>query len=267
MKSVEKKPDFQPFGFPYLIADWPAPGRVKALVTMAGDVADVDLQYGHFNIADHVGDNEQEVEKNRQILQAGLKLRKPMQWLRQVHGCDVYDASADGHKPQADAIYTDEPGLACAVMTADCLPVFFCDQAGSEIAVAHAGWRGLADGVLEATVSRFNAAPSQIMVWLGPAIGPQQFEVGSEVREAFLGVADTPRQKIIASAFVENPKRKGYYFADFYSLARERLRQIEVEKIYGGGMCTFSDALRFYSYRRDGVTGRMASVIYIEGES
>ncbi len=254
--------------FPHLVADWPAPSGVKAIVTTRALPAqsvtdDSHSPYSFFNIADHVGDCEQQIEQNRQTLQDVLKLDKPIQWLQQVHGCDVYDARADGHKPQADAIYTSEPGLACAVMTADCLPVFFCDQSGKEIAVAHAGWRGLADGVLEATVARFSAGSSQLMAWFGPAIGLQQFEVGGEVRDIFLTGVDEIQQKNIASAFVENSLRGGYYYADIYSLARQRLQQVGVEKIYGGGMCTYSDVQRFYSYRRDGVTGRMASIIYL----
>ena len=177
-------------------------------------------------------------------------------WLRQVHS-DRVVALGCGDTPEADASFTREAGRVCAVLTADCLPVLFCDRAGSVVAAAHAGWRGLADGVLEATVAAMQADPGEILAWMGAAIGPAAFEVGDEVREAFVA-----RHAQAAAAFVPQPTA-GKWRADIYRLARIRLESVGVRAVYGGGRCTFGEADRFFSYRRDGVTGRMASLVWL----
>ncbi|MEH6357582.1 MAG: peptidoglycan editing factor PgeF [Pseudomonadales bacterium] len=237
--------------------DWPAPDCVQALVTTRrGGVS--QAPFNSFNLGLHVQDNLAHVQQNRQQLQHSLATRYEPQWLQQVHGIGVVAAKCGGPIPEADACFTDQQGLPCAVMTADCLPVFFCTRQGDQVAAAHAGWRGLADGVLEATLDKLRAMPSDVLAWFGPAIGPHRFEVGSEVRDVFVTFSDR-----CAEAFIENPDKPGHWFADIYQLARIRLQLRGVEAIYGGDFCTYSDSERFFSYRRDGVTGRMASLIWI----
>ncbi|SIQ27182.1 conserved hypothetical protein [Aromatoleum tolulyticum] len=237
--------------------DWPAPERVRALVTTRhGGVS--EGAWASMNLASHVGDSPIAVARNRAILRAVVP-SEPC-WLEQVHGTDVWDAAgtdADGIPPRADASVARKAGTVCAVMTADCLPVLFCDDDGSVVAAAHAGWRGLAAGVLDATVARMNVVPARIMAWMGPAIGPDAFEVGSEVRERF--VSD---DKDAARAFFP-AELPGKWYADLFELARRRLRAIGVERVYGGDVCTYSDPLRWFSYRRDGVTGRLASLVWL----
>jgi len=238
--------------------DWPAPACVKALVTTRqGGVS--QAPFDGFNVGLHVGDNPPRVQQNRQQLQQYLNTACQPQWLQQVHGRDAVAAKSDGSVPEADACFSNLPGLPCAVMTADCLPVFFCSRQGDKVAVAHAGWRGLAEGVLEATIDKLKVPPAELMVWLGPAIGPEQFEVGDDVRAIFMAFSEAS-----AAAFKPQPNKPGHWLADIYQLARLRLNQQGVDAIYGGSFCTYSDAERFFSYRRDGVTGRMASVIWIE---
>lgn len=240
----------------FLEPDWPAPENIKALVTTRqGGVS--AAPYDSFNLGLHVGDKSQHVLQNRQQLQQRLATRHAPQWLQQVHGIDVIEASVDGTVPQADACFTTQAGLSCAVMTADCLPVLFCTTNGDRVAAAHAGWRGLADGVLEVTVARLQVPAAELLVWLGPAIGPQQFEVGVDVRDAFLAFSDD-----CDKAFSARADKPGHWLADIYQLARIRLHALGIEQIYGGDFCTFSDKTRFFSYRRDGVTGRMASLIW-----
>jgi YfiH family protein len=236
----------------WLSPDWPAPAWVRTCVTTRdGGVS--QAPFDSFNLGDHVGDEPQAVAKNRQRLVSQLGCQPA--WLSQVHGVQVVAADpAQVH--EADASWTTTSGLACTVMTADCLPALFCDRAGSRVAAAHAGWRGLAAGVLEATVAALACAPEEVLVWLGPAIGPQAFEVGGEVREAF--VASHPQA---ASAFVPSINA-GRFMADIYQLARIRLAACGVTAVYGGGFCTHS-APRFYSYRRASVTGRFASLIWL----
>jgi len=230
---------------------------VRALVTTRqGGVS--QAPFDSFNPALHVHDDSTHVQQNRQRLQQYLTTRYQPQWLQQVHGSEVIAAKSDGIVPEADACFTSLPGLPCAVMTADCLPVFFCTRQGDQVAVAHAGWRGLAGGVLEATFDKFRVMPSDVLVWLGPAIGPQQFEVGADVRDAFMAFSES-----CAQAFTANPHRPGHWFADIYQLARSRLQLRGVEAVYGGDFCTYSDPKRFFSYRRDGITGRMANLIWI----
>lgn len=236
----------------WLTPQWPAPLRVRACVTTRSGGVSL-APFDSFNLGEHVEDDPVAVAKNRQRLVSLLGC-KPA-WLRQVHGTAVVQAEP-GQAPEADASWTATPGIACTVMTADCLPLLFCDRAGSRVAAAHAGWRGLAAGVLEATLDVLAVAPSEVLVWLGPAIGPQAFEVGGEVREAF--VAAHPQ----AAAAFGPASRAGHYLADLYQLARIRLAARGVTAVYGGDFCTYSDP-RFYSYRRAARTGRFASLIWL----
>lgn len=237
-----------------LIPDWPAPVRVRACVTTrAGGCS--SAPFASLNLGDHVGDDPQAVAENRRRLQALLGCQPA--WLSQVHGVSVVEADP-AQVAEADASWSAAPGIACAIMTADCLPVLFCDRAGARVAAAHAGWRGLAAGVLESTVAALGCPADQVLAWLGPAIGPQAFEVGAEVREAFVS-----QHAGAAAAFVPSAN-PGRYMADLYHLARVRLAAVGVTAVYGGGLCTFSDAARFYSYRREPRTGRLASLIWLE---
>lgn len=237
-----------------LIPDWPAPANVRACVTTRAGGVSV-APFDSFNLGDHVGDDPAAVAENRRRLQALLGCQAA--WLSQVHGVAVVEADP-AQVTEADASWSTTPGVACAVMTADCLPLLFCDRAGTRVAAAHAGWRGLAAGVLEASVAALGCPPAEVLVWLGPAIGPQAFEVGAEVREAFVA-----QHAAAAEAFVPsvNP---GRFMADLYRLARIRLAVSGVAAVYGGGLCTFGDAERFYSYRRAPRTGRQASLIWLE---
>ena len=237
----------------WLLPDWPAPARVKACVTTrAGGVS--LPPFDTFNLGDHVEDDLQAVTHNRQRLSALIEC--PPAWLRQVHGVMVADADP-AVVAEADASWTAKIGVACAVLTADCLPVLFCDRAGTRVAASHAGWRGLAGGVLEATLAALAVPASEVLVWLGPAIGPQAFEVGPEVRETF--VQQLPQA---AEAFVPSVNA-GKFMADIYMLARLRLAARGVTAVYGGGFCTVTDP-RFFSYRRASRTGRFASLIWLE---
>ena len=242
----------------WIVPDWPAPPRVRACTsTRSGGHS--SAPYAGFNLGDHVGDDPAAVAANRRLLAAELELPAQPRWLRQVHGCAVLDAAAEGADCTADAVLARGPGRVCAVLTADCLPLLLCDRAGTRVAAVHAGWRGLAAGVIEAAVERLGRPPSELLAWLGPAIGPDAFEVGPEVRAAF--VRSDPAA---ADAFV--PVRPGHWLADIYRLARLRLAALGVGLVSGGDYCTVSDPERFYSFRRDGVTGRMASLIWLENE-
>lgn len=236
----------------WIVPDWPAPARVKACVTTRAGGVSV-APFDSLNLGTHVGDDPVAVKKNRQRLLSQLGC-KPA-WLQQVHGIDVLEAAPET-LAEADASWTATPGIACTVMTADCLPALFCDRNGTRVAAAHAGWRGLAAGVLEATLDALAVAPEDTLVWLGPAIGPQAFEVGAEVREAFVSQHAQAAQAFGASL---NP---GRYMADIYELARIRLAARGVTAVYGGDFCTYSDP-RFYSYRRAAQTGRFASLIWL----
>lgn len=236
----------------WLTPQWPAPARVKACVTTrSGGVS--AAPFDSCNLGDHVGDAPQAVQKNRQRLVSLLGC-KPA-WLRQVHGIAVVEAQP-GDVLEADASWTAKPGVACTAMTADCLPVLFCDRAGTRVAAAHAGWRGLAAGVLEATLDALALPSDQVLVWLGPAIGAQAFEVGAEVRDAFVA------QHAQASEAFQPSPNPGKFIADIYQLARLRLAARGIEAVYGGDFCTFNDP-RFYSYRRSAQTGRFASLIWL----
>ncbi|MBX3685619.1 MAG: peptidoglycan editing factor PgeF [Rhodocyclaceae bacterium] len=239
----------------WIVPDWPAPRNVRALsTTRLGGFS--DAPYDSLNLGMHVGDTPEAVGLNRSRLAKALPAQ-PL-WLDQVHGIDVAECGRDPSGTRADASVARGSGLVCAVMTADCLPVLFCDEAGAVVAAAHAGWRGLEAGVLEAAVRSMRVPPSGIMAWLGPAIGPQHFEVGGEVREAFL------RRGPEADAAFKATGNAGKWLADLYLLARQRLWSIGVERVCGGNLCTFADPGRFYSYRRDKVTGRMASMVWLE---
>lgn len=238
--------------------DWPAPANIAAMCTTRSG-GQSEAPFDSFNLGDHVGDEPAVVAANRRVLIDDCAGLSAISWLQQVHGTTVVAADSSQHFV-ADAQFTRDIGLGCAVMTADCLPVLFCDRLGTQVAAAHAGWRGLCAGVLEQTVATFMCGSDQILVWLGPAIGPDNFEVGPEVREQFLAASAHPQKTEVC--FRPSP-RKGHFFADIYALARLRLQAVGVTAIYGGGFDTAADVARFYSFRRDGVTGRMASLIYL----
>lgn len=241
---------------PFLRPDWPVPARVKSAVTLrAGGVS--APPYDSLNLGVHVGDVPASVAQNRGLLRSALQLPAEPVWLKQVHGTQVAQLPAAPDSLEADAACSTSAATVCAILTADCLPVLFCDDAGSVVAGAHAGWRGLLAGVLENTVQAMSVPASRIQAWLGPAIGPQAFEVGSEVRDAYINRDPQAAQAFVAAA-------PGKYMADLYLLARQRLQSHGVTRVYGGGLCTFSDSQRFYSFRRDGVTGRMATLIWLQ---
>lgn len=233
--------------------DWPAPANVRSLQTTRNGGGSVS-PYASFNLGSHVGDNPLVVSRNRMLLSTFLP-SEPV-WLNQVHGTVVSNADHASCLPEADASVSSHPGAVCVVMTADCLPILFCDESGSVVGAAHAGWRGLCDGVIESTVKAMKVAAPTLMAWLGPAIGPGKFEVGEEVRLAFV-----EQQPEAAAAFVAGAN--GKWLADLYQLARLRLNALGITRIYGGDLCTYSDPARFYSYRRDGVTGRMGTFIWL----
>lgn len=240
----------------WILPNWPAPPNVRAVQTTRAGGVSVG-PYASLNLGDHVGDDPVAVAQNRALLRA--KLPAEPVWLKQVHGNGVADAASASGVPEADASVARRAGAVCAVMTADCLPVLLCDEAGTVVAAAHAGWRGLAGGVVEATVKAMNVGPERLLAWLGPAIGPAAFEVGDEVRQAFMA-HDTQAEK----AFVPNPANPQKWLADIFLLARQRLALLGVARVYGGGLCTYTDAERFYSYRRDQASGRMATLIWLE---
>ena len=237
----------------WLTPDWPAPANVRACVTTRGGGISA-APFDTFNLGDHVDDDPAAVASNRAHLVDMLGCQPA--WLRQVHGIVVAEADP-AVVIEADGNWTATPGIACTAMTADCLPALFCDRAGSRVAAAHAGWRGLAGGVLEATVRALDVAPQELLVWLGPAIGPAAFEVGGEVRDAFV-----MQHAEAANAFLPSVNA-GKFMADIYQLARIRLAAIGVTAVSGGGFCTYSDP-RFYSYRRSPRTGRFASLIWLQ---
>jgi YfiH family protein len=237
--------------------DWPCPVGVRAVSTTRHGGTSL-APYASLNLGDHVGDDPGYVAKNRQLLEQRLLLPSEPVWLQQVHGRRVIEAGVDTDK-RADAAWTMQAGSVCAVMTADCLPVLFCDRQGTRVAAVHAGWRGLAAGVLEATVDRLAARAEDLMAWMGPAIGPRAFEVGDDVRQVF--VDHDPNA---AAAF--EPIGEGHWLADIYRLARQRLGSCGITRVFGGGFCTWSDRERFFSYRRDKVTGRMASLIWLQDD-
>lgn len=240
---------------------WPAPANVRAATTTRqGGVS--QPPYDSLNMAGHVGDDPLAVAANRRRVSEALLLPDSPNWLSQVHGSGVANLDLDTEgMPEADASMTGQAGCVCAVLTADCLPVLFCDKAGTRVAAAHAGWRGLAAGVLEATAASLDVPGDEILAWLGPAIGPASFEVGNEVYEAFVD------QDASAGNAFKKTEMPGHWLADLYRLARLRLEKIGVTEVFGGDYCTFKDSERFFSYRRDGNTGRMASLIWMQSDA
>lgn len=238
-----------------IIPDWPAPANVRACsTTRAGGFS--HAPWDALNLGAHVGDDEFTVQANREQLMTMAGLPAMPVWLKQVHGTEVL--RLDGKAPtslRADAAWSDRQGIVCAAMTADCLPVLFCSQDGKQVAAAHAGWRGLCAGVLESTLANFSCPASEIHAWLGPAIGPDAFEVGAEVYHAFVS---QDRQAVAAF----KPAGEKYY-ADIWLLARQRLEAQGILSVSGGGLCTLTQPEQFFSFRRDGVTGRLASLIWL----
>ncbi len=268
-------------GAQWLVPDWPgAPANIGFVcTTRRGGVSRepygpgpqaIPNAGGGLNLGVHVGDDPAHVAFNRAIVKG--RLPSEPAWLSQVHGTTVVraDRIGRGEVPEADASFAAMPGAVCAIQTADCLPVLLTNRAGTVVGAAHAGWRSLAGGVLEATVDAMRAEAGQgageIIAWLGPAIGPQEFEVGEDVLAAFLPGAggDTIQEAAVRAAFVARPGLPGKYLADIYALARLALRRVGVTDVSGGDLCTVTDASRFYSYRRDKVTGRQASLIWIK---
>jgi YfiH family protein len=238
----------------WIVPDWPAPARVRALVTTrSGGVS--QGPYASLNLGLKVADDPQAVARNRARLREHLPAEP--KWIAQVHGNKVVDADRLQGLPEADGSVSRRPGTVCAVMVADCLPVLFSDRAGTVVGAAHAGWRGLAAGVIENTVAAMDVDPADLVAWLGPAIGPDAFEVGADVRDAFLA-----QDAGAAPAFRDH--RPGKWLADLFWLARRRLAALGVKAIHGGGLCTFSDPARFFSHRRDRVSGRMAALVWIQ---
>jgi hypothetical protein len=244
--------------------DWPAPAQVRACATTRlGGVSTGPFR--SLNLAQHVEDDPRAVIENRRRLKAAADLLHEPIWLEQVHGIDIVEAADQARGAKADACVSWAPGLACVVMTADCLPVLFCDRAGTVVGAAHAGWRGLAHGVLEATVRKLAKPASELLAWLGPAIEQEAFEVGDEVRAAFEHLSPL-RERSTKSGEGETAFRRnarGRWQADLYALAKIELGALGVNEIYGGGERCYADSDRFFSFRRDGRTGRMATLIWL----
>jgi YfiH family protein len=256
-RHEQRDQDTRGYALAPLYPEWPAPAGVRSCsTTRSGGVSPAPFE--SLNLGMATGDAPGRVDENRARVVAALGLPDPPRWLRQTHGTRVVAADKATALPVADGSTSRHPGEVCAVLTADCVPVLLCDNAGHQVGAAHAGWRGLAAGILESSVSAFDAPPADLLAWLGPGIGPGAFEVGPEVREAF--VCGDPGAD---AAF--RPSREDRFLADLYLLARRRLAVVGVERVYGGGLCTYRDAARFFSHRRDGPqTGRMATLIWIE---
>ena len=246
----------------FISPDWPAPANVKALqTTRNGGVSQAPFE--SLNLGAHVGDDVLAVAKNRQLLSPYLP-SEPV-WVNQVHGTEVIDAAKSTCLQNADASFTTQANVVCVTMTADCLPVLLCDKAGTVVAAVHAGWRGLCDGAIEAAVNKMHVNPSEVLAWLGPAISPDAFEVGYDVRQQFIAQDSQAEQAFKPHA---EHQLNGKWLCDMYLIAQQRLKKLGVKQIYGGGInegfCTYTDEIRFFSFRRDNVTGRMASMIWLE---
>jgi YfiH family protein len=245
--------------FARLEADWPAPPRVRAFTTLRSGPGASRPPFDAFNLGLRSGDEAAAAQANRAALHAGIGTARAPRWLHQVHGVEVvrFDgvAGAEG-EPVADASVTSTPGLPLAILTADCLPVLFAAEDGSEVGAAHAGWPGLSAGVLEATLSALRTPPSRLLAWIGPGAGPARYEVGENVHAAFV-------ERDAGAAVHFAPTRPGHWLADLPALARRRLAAAGVQRVFGGTECTISEPARWYSFRRDGATGRMASLIWI----
>lgn len=237
----------------WIVPDWPAPGHVRALVTTRSGGVSTGA-YESLNLGARVGDDPAHLARNRAILRRCLPAEPA--WLRQVHGTAVVDVARAPAETEADGAVTREEQVVCAVLTADCLPVLFCDRDGSAVGIAHAGWRGLAAGILENTVRAMRMPPDRLIAYIGPGIGAQAYEVGEDVRDAFVRAS-------LGAAAAFSGKSNGKFLADLYFLARSRLAAAGLAEICGGGFCTASEK-RFFSFRRDGITGRMASLIWLE---
>lgn len=263
-----------------IIPDWPVPDNVRAAITTRpGGVSSSPYASNNFGL--HVGDNPVSVEQNRSALCQTVALTTRPQWLEQIHGVKVVTARGDGLVRTADGSYSRETGQACLVMTADCLPILLCDVSSkknvssknngsqksraqsTQVAALHCGWRSLAKGICSRALKQFDCAPNKIMAYLGPAISQQHFEVGIDVLEAFFKAArNADHAEKIAQAFI-SAQRPLHFYADIYALARAELNALGINAIFGGEYCTYNDKEKFYSYRRDGVTGRMASLIWL----
>ncbi|MFV1921345.1 MAG: peptidoglycan editing factor PgeF [Methylotenera sp.] len=242
----------KPFHDSFIVPDWPCHANVQALqTTRTGGYS--QPPYDSLNLADHVEDDPLTVAKNRQLLTDYIPT-EPV-WLNQIHGVHVIDAASSGCKESADASYTSKPNVVCVTMTADCLPVLVSDKAGTVVAAIHAGWRSLCDGIIEATVYKMLAPKSELIAWLGPAIGPESFEVGDEVRDQFIA-----RDKQASSAFRPLDEK---WLGDLYLIAKQRLHNLGVKEVYGQVLCTYTNENQFFSFRRDGNTGRMATMIWL----
>lgn len=245
----------------FLMPDWNAPAGVRAFVSTRRAPGISQAPWDACNLGDHVDDHPDAVIRNRALLRSALSLPAEPSWLRQVHGIEVWRGGNEALRQPAiaDAAVTRMPGQVLAVLTADCLPVLLCADDGSEVAAVHAGWRGLVAGVIEATVQAMQTPPSRLHAWMGPAIGPMAFEVGSDVRDAVLSSGGD-----VDNAFVAVVGKPEKWWCDLYQLARMRMQAIGLERVSGGGYCTASDPDRFFSHRRDRLTGRMASLIWID---
>lgn len=245
-----------------LIPEWPCPANIRAAVTTRrGGVS--TGPWRSLNLAYHVGDSPVAVQQNWQLLSALLRFPSSPQLLEQVHGTEVVVARGDRVIRRADGCYSGESGTVCCVMTADCLPILLCNRQGTEVAALHAGWRGLADGIVASGISHFNTPATELQAWLGPAIGKANFEVGEDVYSAFLRNAPAwGSLSDIEHCFIPTQQPDRWY-ADLYALARLALNAQGLLRVYGGQFCTYADTDRFYSFRRDGQTGRMASLIWI----
>jgi polyphenol oxidase len=240
----------------FIFPDWPAPKNVRALVTTREGGVSIG-PYASFNLADHVDDNPQAVAANRRRLRERVPaLPADPLWLKQVHGVVCVAAEHNAAGVEADASWSRTAGKVCAVLTADCLPLLLCDESGSIVSAVHAGWQGLAGGVIEASVKTLPVPAQALLAWMGPAIGPNKFEVGADVRDQFF-LHDAKSAQAFKSV------ANGKWLGDLYLLARQRLHALGVTRVYGGGECTVTDEQRFFSFRRDKVTGRMASLIWL----
>lgn len=239
-----------------IIPNWNAPKQIQAFTTVRnGGVS--QAPFDSFNLGSHVNDNLADVMKNRELLVEKFQLPQMPLFLNQTHSTKVIRLPYTGTDLEADAVYTNQPNQVCLIMTADCLPALFVSQGGKEIAAAHAGWRGLCDGVLEATVAEFECEPAQISVWLGPAIGPNAFQVGNEVIEQFCAFDPNAEE-----AFIEDGSTSGKFLGNLYQIAKQRLNKLGIVNIFGGDHCTYTEKEHFFSYRRDKQTGRMASLVW-----
>ncbi len=237
-------------------AQWNCPANVKACTTLRHGGVSKGI-YRSLNLGAHVGDDAEAVLQNRKRLKKFLNLPNDPLWLKQIHGIRVVEATHAYAGDEADGAITDAPGVVCAIMTADCLPLFLCDQAGSKVCVLHVGWRGLAAGIVEQGVKKMGVGPEQSLAWMGPAIGPDQFEIGGDVRERLSAKNNGAEHAFKPSG------RPGHWLADLYGLTRMSLKAAGVRSIGQSKACTKSDAGSFFSHRRDGVCGRMASLIWL----